>query len=109
MESAAQLREDLLTIQRLFDPSGQAIASHHVVIIAHSMGGLLGHTLVSDSGDALWNVLANRPLNSLALTADEKALILEYMFFRHQPAIDPVIFLAGPSRRSMFTRCIRGG
>ena len=109
LESAAQLREDLLTTQRLFDPSGQAIASHHVVIIAHSMGGLLGHTLVSDSGNALWNVLANRPLNSLALTADEKALILEYLFFRHQPAIDRVIFLAVPHRGSWLAGGIVGG
>src|SRR5260370_12112123 len=109
LESAAQLREGLLTTQRLFDPSGQAIASPHVVVIAHSMGGLLGHTLVSDSGNALWNAMANRPLNSLALTADEKALLSEYLFFRHQPAIDRVIFLAIPHRGSWLAGGIVGG
>jgi pimeloyl-ACP methyl ester carboxylesterase len=100
LESAAQLREDLEATQRLFDPSAEATASHHVVVIAHSMGGLLGRTLVSDSGNALWNAVANRPLNSLNLSADEKALISQYLFFRHKSGIDRVIFLAVPHRGS---------
>ncbi len=108
LESAAQLREDLQATQRLFDPKGIAIASHHLVLIAHSMGGLLAHTLVSDSGDALWNAFATRPLNSLSLSAGEKALILEYFFFRHQPAIDRVIFLAVPHRGSRLAAGILG-
>jgi pimeloyl-ACP methyl ester carboxylesterase len=100
LESAAQLREQLEQTQRLFDPSGNAIASRHVVVVAHSMGGLLAHTLVSDSGDALWNAFANKPLNSLTLPPDEKELILRYFFFHHQPCIDRVIFLAVPHRGS---------
>jgi len=108
LESAAQLREDLQATQRLFDPKGTAIASRHVVVIAHSMGGLLAHTLVSDTGDALWNAFATRPLNSLSLSAGEKALILEYFFFRHQAAIDRVIFLAVPHRGSRLAAGILG-
>jgi pimeloyl-ACP methyl ester carboxylesterase len=100
LESAAQLREDLQATQRLFDPSGSAVPSHHVVVVAHSMGGLLAHTLVSDSGDALWNVFATKPFKSLTLSPNEKDLILRYFFFRHQPAIDRVIFLAVPHRGS---------
>ena len=101
LESAAQLREDLVATQRLFDPSGNAIASHHVVVVAHSMGGLLAHTLVSDSGDALWNAFATKPLNSLKLPPDVKASILKYFYFRHQPSIDRVIFLSVPHRGSV--------
>lgn len=51
LESAAQLREDLQATQRLFDPKGGAIPSHHVVVIAHSMGGLLAHTLLLRQGE----------------------------------------------------------
>ncbi|MBV8276898.1 MAG: alpha/beta hydrolase [Verrucomicrobia bacterium] len=101
LESAAQLREDLQATQHLFDPSGNAIASHHVIVVAHSMGGLLAHTLVSDSGDALWNVFATKPLNSLKLPADVKDSILKYFFFRHNPSIDRVIFLSVPHRGSV--------
>ena len=108
LESAAQLREELERTQHLFDPSGTAVASRHVVVVAHSMGGLLAHTLVSDSGDAIWNVFANKPLNSLALPPSEKNLISEYLFFRHQSCIDRLIFLAVPHRGSYLAGGIVG-
>jgi pimeloyl-ACP methyl ester carboxylesterase len=100
LESSAQLREDLQATQRLFDPSGTAVASHHVVVVAHSMGGLLAHTLVSDSRDALWNAFATKPLDSLTLPADDRDLMRKYFFFQHQTSIDRVIFLSVPHRGS---------
>jgi pimeloyl-ACP methyl ester carboxylesterase len=108
LESAAQLREGLEQTRRLFDPSGTAIASHHLVVVAHSMGGLLGRTLVSDSGNALWNILAKRPLNSLALPGDEKDQLSKYFFFRREPSIDRIIFLAVPHRGSYLAGGIVG-
>jgi hypothetical protein len=44
------------------------------------MGGLLAHTLVSDSGNFLWNVFANRPLDTLSLLPAERSTILQYFF-----------------------------
>lgn len=107
-ESAYQLRENLQATQRLFDPTGIAVASHHVVVVAHSMGGLLAHTLVSDGGDALWNGFANKPFNSLSLKADERSLFSDYFFFHHQHCIDRVIFLAVPHRGSRLAAGIVG-
>src|SRR5258707_1588281 len=100
LESAAQLREDLEATQRLFDPSGTAVASHHVVVVAHSMGGLLAHTLVSDSRDALWNLFATKPLNSLTLPTDDRALLETYFYFQHETSIDHLVFLSVPHRGS---------
>jgi pimeloyl-ACP methyl ester carboxylesterase len=100
LESAEELRNDLQATQKLFDPSGTAVASRHVVVIAHSMGGILAHTLVSDSDDALWNSFATKPLKSLELPREEKTLIAGKFFFRHQTCIDRVVFLAVPHRGS---------
>jgi pimeloyl-ACP methyl ester carboxylesterase len=100
LESAEQLRNDLQATQKLFDPNGTAVASRHVVVIAHSMGGLLAHTLISDSGDAVWNGFATKPFARLTLSADLKEIISGYFFFRHQTCIDRVIFLAVPHRGS---------
>jgi pimeloyl-ACP methyl ester carboxylesterase len=108
LESAFQLRQDLQATQRLFDPTGTAVASRHVVVVAHSMGGLLAHTLVSDSDNALWNAFANKPLGTLSLQPAEKASILQYFFFRHQPCIDRVIFMAVPHRGSWLAAGIAG-
>jgi pimeloyl-ACP methyl ester carboxylesterase len=108
LESSAELREDLQATQRLFDPSGEGVVSHRVVVVAHSMGGLLAHTLVSDSGDALWNVFATKPFKSLTLSPAEKDLLLRYFFFRHQTGIDRVIFLAVPHRGSSLAEGVIG-
>jgi triacylglycerol esterase/lipase EstA (alpha/beta hydrolase family) len=80
----------------LFDPKGSSLASRHIVLIAHSMGGLLAHTLVSDSNDELWNAVAKNPFKSLALSAHEKKVLSGFFFFRHRSCIDRVIFLAVP-------------
>jgi pimeloyl-ACP methyl ester carboxylesterase len=108
LQSAEQLRDDLQSTQKLFDPTGAAFASRHVVVVAHSMGGLLAHTLVSDSGEAVWNGFANKPFKSLSLSADLKDIISGYFFFRHQPCIDRVIFLAVPHRGSRLAAGIVG-
>jgi hypothetical protein len=56
------------------------------------MGGVLAHTLVSDSGDGLWDAFANRPFKSLTLPPELKKAALGYFFFRHNPSIDRVAF-----------------
>jgi hypothetical protein len=108
LESAAQLRQDLETTQTLFDPTVKGVASRHVVVVAHSMGGLLAHTLVSDSNNTLWNAFANRPLAALSLRPAERSMISQYFIFRHQPCIDRVIFLAVPHRGSRLAAGIIG-
>ena len=109
LQSAAQLREALQTTQKIFDPTGTAIPSHHVVVIAHSMGGLLSHTLVSDSGDALWNTLANKPFQAVSLSPSTRLLVSKLLFFRHQHCIDRVIFLSVPHRGSALAAGVLGG
>jgi pimeloyl-ACP methyl ester carboxylesterase len=108
LESAQQLREDLVSTQKLFDPTGTAVSSHHVVVVAHSMGGILTHTLVSDSGDAVWDSFATRPFKSLALSPEQKKIVTGYFFFRHQPSIDRIVFLAAPHRGSRLAAGIVG-
>lgn len=108
LESAQQLRDGLASTQKLFDPTGTAVSSHHVVVVAHSMGGILAHTLVSDSGDELWNAFANRPFKSLTLPPELKKTSLGYFFFRHNPSIDRVVFLAVPHHGSRLAAGIVG-
>jgi pimeloyl-ACP methyl ester carboxylesterase len=108
LESAEQLREDLQSTQKLFDPKGADIASHHVVVVAHSMGGLLAHTLVSESGDALWKGFANKPLKDLVLSAGVRDRLSSYFYFHHQPCVDRIIFLAVPHRGSLLAAGIVG-
>ena len=81
-----------------FDPSGKAPASRHMVLVGHSMGGVIGRLLVSSSGEQVWdNVMANRNLSpERARRVREKLGPL--LHFQPLPQVDRAIFLAAPQR-----------
>ncbi|TAA45737.1 esterase/lipase family protein [Pseudoxanthomonas winnipegensis] len=81
-----------------FDPTRQAPASSRMVVIGHSMGGVLARLLVSSSGDTLWNALiADRRLDG-----DRGRRVRErlqpMLQFQSLPEVDRAIFLAAPQR-----------
>ncbi len=49
--SARILRDDLRATRRAYDPAGRDPGFDHVVLVGHSMGGLLSRMQVIDSGD----------------------------------------------------------
>jgi hypothetical protein len=55
--NALELREQLEKTISMVDPRDRDFATNHIVVIGHSMGGLIAHTLVSSSGNKVWNAL----------------------------------------------------
>ena len=66
--NALRLREELERTVQIVDPDDADFATHHIVVLGHSMGGLLAHTLVSSSGDRLWKSLFVVPPEQLRET-----------------------------------------
>jgi hypothetical protein len=66
----AEIRKAIDGTLQHFDPNGHAIASNHIVLIGHSMGGVIARLLVSSSNDALWNVVRTR--RDLSVTDRQK-------------------------------------
>ena len=60
------------------------------------MGGLLAKLQVTSSGDRLWAVAANRPLDSLVTTEKTRSFLREIFYFEPMPMIRRVIFIATP-------------
>jgi pimeloyl-ACP methyl ester carboxylesterase len=85
---------------RQIDPEGDDYATNHLVVMGHSMGGVLTHSLVSDSGYKLWDgVVKVRPEKLNAPRVSQE--VLENMFiFRHDPRVKRVIFISVPHRGS---------
>lgn len=87
---------------RHFDPSGTAPASQDIVLIGHSMGGLLGRLAVSSSGSQLWQDLLRRhPLEGNRLERARTALS-SYMDFEPLPQVSRSVFVAAPHRGTPF-------
>ncbi len=93
--SAALLRHDL-------DRFDQAFPDHKpIVMVGHSMGGLLTRMMITDSGqDALWRELFNRPPAQTPLSENDKALLTSVLIFKERRDIDRAIFMSTPHKGS---------
>ena len=101
MFNALILRRELEKTVRAVDPHDHHYATRHIVVIGHSMGGIMAHTLVSSSGDNLWKALFRVPPERLE---GDRAIVREFdhaLRFRRNPRVVRVIFLATPHRGSL--------
>ncbi|MGF6367447.1 pimeloyl-ACP methyl ester carboxylesterase [Paraburkholderia sp. RAU6.4a] len=85
-----------------FDPDGTVPASHGMVLIGQSMGGILARLLVSTSGDALWATFEDKyvPEGTDIDREDERPDRL--LNFTPMPQIERAIFIAAPHRGTPF-------
>jgi pimeloyl-ACP methyl ester carboxylesterase len=98
--SAWLLRRDLDEVRRKFDPDGTDAAFDRMVVVGHSMGGLLAKMMVQDSGTRLWRLVSDRPFEDLAGTPEDRELFRRALFFRPRPEVRRVVFIATPHRGS---------
>ncbi|PZQ02068.1 MAG: hypothetical protein DI587_03350 [Variovorax paradoxus] len=88
------IREVLLKTMAHFDPGGQARASRDMVLVGHSMGGVLARLLVSSTGERLWSLLP------AAREADER--LAPFLSFEPLEQVSEAIFIAAPHRGTPF-------
>jgi triacylglycerol esterase/lipase EstA (alpha/beta hydrolase family) len=98
--NALELRQDLEKTVRMVDPQDHDFATRHIVVLGHSMGGLLGHTLVSSSGEKLWNALFTVPPRQIRGDPAMIRRLSDAMHFRRNPRVVRAIFAATPHRGS---------
>lgn len=96
--SAAQFRRSLAAARDAVDPGHTDPACDQMVLIGHSMGGLMSRQAITDSGDALWRLNCSRPIESLEAPAEDRELIARVFFFRPLPFVRRVVFIATPHR-----------
>jgi pimeloyl-ACP methyl ester carboxylesterase len=94
--SAALFRRDLDGIRRVF-PNHK-----RVVLIGHSMGGMICRLMVMDAGDKIWRDHFSTAPTQTPLSVETRKLLEESLLFVHRPDIQRVIFIATPHRGSRF-------
>ena len=95
--SAADLRRRLNLYRDKWDPQHQHYGMNHMVLVGHSMGGLLTQMQVVDSGDQLQKAFFRKAIDDTrGITQDQRNKAKEALVFEHQPFISRVIFIAVP-------------
>ena len=61
LANAAELRDSLAETLHALDPKDHDAATKRIVVLGHSMGGVISHTLVSSSQDRVWESVFRVP------------------------------------------------
>jgi len=98
--SAARLREALAQARDTFDPNEADRALDRMVLVGHSMGGLLSKMMVQDSELALWDATITVPHDQFKAPPELRKTLDEVLIYRRRPFVSRVVFIATPHRGS---------
>ncbi len=102
--AAAGLRDAMLRAERTFSPDRSDPAFGRMVLLGHSMGGLLSHAMAVDSGNRLWALSSERPFDTILGPPEVLSELRHYLFFEALPFVRRVVFLATPHGGSEYSR-----
>ena len=98
--SSSILRKQLREVYSEYDPQGQNPYFNNLIVVGHSMGGLLSRTMMQDSKDIYWDTIFKNPIDTVPVSDKDKEFLKEMLFFEQNPAIKRVVFISTPHRGS---------
>ena len=98
--SAANLRSDLDRFRTTLDPSHTNPNLNKMVIVGHSMGGLISSLMVRKGGEDLWRQFMVTPPEKLKISRPAKEHLLRIVNFEPREDISRVIFVSTPHQGS---------
>ncbi len=101
--SAAMLRRDLAEIRRLLDPAHREPALDQMILIGHSMGGLVSRLQTVPSGDAYWGTVTDKPFDRVKASPEIQERLRECFFFAPNPSVRRVVTIGTPCHGSKFS------
>ncbi len=94
---AADLRDKLLVVRNQLDPDQKDTALENMVLVGHSMGGLIARMLTTDSGNDYWRAIANKPFDEVEFSDPQiKRELHRLFFFEKHPLVTRAVFIATP-------------
>ncbi|MBC7852911.1 MAG: alpha/beta fold hydrolase [Pirellulaceae bacterium] len=100
LRSAAELRQELQVAIQSCDPQRTDPALQEMILVGHSMGGLIAKLQVTHSDDTIWRRLANRPFEEIRADNEDRMRLAAACFFQPAPHVRRVIFIATPHEGS---------
>jgi pimeloyl-ACP methyl ester carboxylesterase len=101
--TAAQLRRELAQLRQVLDPEQTASELDQMILVGHSMGGLIARMQAVDSRDDFWKMISDEPVGRLDLDEELVELLSEGLVFDANPSVQRVVTIASPHRGSRFS------
>ncbi|HEY5891699.1 MAG TPA: alpha/beta fold hydrolase [Chthoniobacterales bacterium] len=93
--SASLLRKEL-------DAVGKAFPGHKkIVLVGHSMGGIISRLMVTDAGDKLWRRYFGEPPAETRYAGPTRKIAEDALIFNHRMDVSRVVFICAPHRGSL--------
>lgn len=108
LAAARDMRRELRAAIETSDPTGEDAALRNVILVGHSMGGLVSKLLVTESGTTMWDAIATRPFESIDVTPQERRDLRATLFFRPEPDVSRVVFIGTPHCGSVEAQSLLG-
>ncbi|HEX4143617.1 MAG TPA: hypothetical protein VHY91_08795 [Pirellulales bacterium] len=108
LESAAVLRQRLQLARDTFDPEHTDPALDAMVLVGHSLGGLVSEMQVTTSYDLLWRAAAVQQFCALRAGLALQERLSKEFFYEPVPMITRVVFIGTPHQGSGLTRRLAG-
>lgn len=96
LASTAALRSNLREARTTFDPQGADPAMDQMVLVGHSLGGLVAKMQITTSNDTLWREAAVQPFDALRAPPDLEEQLARGFFFEPVCSVKRVIFIGTP-------------
>lgn len=94
--SAGRLRLAIDEARRRLDPDHADRALDRIVLIGHSMGGLVAKLAAVDSGERLWRLISDRGADQMAGDPADAALARDCLIFPARTDVRAIVFVATP-------------
>lgn len=100
--SAAQFRSDLQEARLQLDPQRSQPALDQMVLVGHSMGGLVAKMQTVRSGDQFWASVSKKPLTELKADPVVRVSLQQTFYFEPSTSIRRLVTIGTPHRGSEF-------
>jgi pimeloyl-ACP methyl ester carboxylesterase len=98
--SATQMRSDLFELRKTLDPQATHPVLDQMVLVGHSMGGLVSRMQTLESGEEFWRILSDEPYEKVKGDDVERQRLAAALFFHPNSAIKRVVTIGTPHRGS---------
>lgn len=99
-QTSARLRASLQKARDYFDPDHNDPGMNRMVLVGHSMGGLLSRMQAVDPRDKLWNAMFSKPPEQLNISEPMRERLVSTLKFKPQPEVKRLVFITTPQRGS---------